>query len=76
VTSPERSVPPHTFLRDILPYFLDSNVPVMVLDDRGKLLGVVTRGALIGGLATSAQIAEGDGRVPVLAGREREGVRR
>jgi len=41
-----------TFLRDILPLFRDSHLPVAVTDDKGKLAGVITRGSLIGGLAT------------------------
>jgi len=54
-----RCAEPRTFLRDILPLFVDSAVPVAVRDERHKLLGVITRGALIAGLSinTPAHLA-------------------
>jgi glycine betaine/proline transport system ATP-binding protein len=41
----------HAFLRDIVPLLVDGNAPVAVVDERDKLAGVITRGALMGGLA-------------------------
>jgi CBS domain-containing protein len=32
------------------------NLPVAVVDDRGRLAGVITRGALMGGLAARERI--------------------
>ncbi len=58
VTPITRCVGPQTFLRDILPLFVDSTVPVAVRDGRGKLVGVITRGALIAGLSINTPAHE------------------
>jgi glycine betaine/proline transport system ATP-binding protein len=46
----------HAFLRDIVPLMVGDNLPVAVVDDRGRLAGVITRGALMGGLAARERI--------------------
>ncbi len=58
VTPLIRCAGPQTFLRDILPFFVDSTVPVAVRDERGKLAGVITRGALIAGLSVNTPAHE------------------
>ena len=56
-----RCAEPRTFLRDILPLFVDSTVPVAVRDERGKLAGVITRGVLIAGLSVNTPAHEENG---------------
>jgi len=45
------SVAPETTLEDVLPLALESDGPVAVVDDRGVLLGLLSRAALIAALA-------------------------
>jgi glycine betaine/proline transport system ATP-binding protein len=51
-----RSVQPNTYLRDILPLFIDSHLPVAVVDENERLAGVITRGSLIAGLAATWKV--------------------
>ncbi|MGI8827214.1 MAG: quaternary amine ABC transporter ATP-binding protein [Chloroflexota bacterium] len=64
----------HTFLRDVLPFFCDSHLPVAVTDDKGKLAGVITRGSLIGGLATLPSSSGDDVCAAAVRMTEREEV--
>ena len=50
-----------TYLREILPHFVERSVPVAVCDENDRLEGVVVRGSLIAGLTTST---EGNGEEP------------
>src|ERR671939_467646 len=54
-----------TCLRDILPFFVDHQIPVAVTDEAGRLVGVITRGTLIAGLAASAQAGQETGPLDV-----------
>ncbi len=47
----------YTFLRDIVPYFVGHHLPVAVADEKGRLAGVITRGAVIAGLASDTDSA-------------------
>jgi glycine betaine/proline transport system ATP-binding protein len=47
-----------TCLRDILPFFVDRQIPLAVTDEAGRLVGVITRGTLIAGLAASARAGQ------------------
>lgn len=47
-----------TSLREILPLFVDRDVPVAVVDEEGRIEGVVYRGSLIAGLTTSQEPQE------------------
>lgn len=52
----DRSVPsvrPDTPLREVLPLFVERKLPVAVVGERGRLEGIVVRGALIAGLVAS-----------------------
>lgn len=44
-----------TWLREVLPLFVERDVPVAVVDQDGRLEGVVVRGSLIAGLTTSTE---------------------
>lgn len=58
----DRSVPSvrrDTPLREVLPLFVERKLPVAVVGERGRLEGIVVRGALIAGLTTGS---EPDGR--------------
>ncbi len=44
-----------TSLREILPLFVERDVPVAVVDDENRIEGVVYRGSLIAGLTTSQE---------------------
>jgi glycine betaine/proline transport system ATP-binding protein len=48
------------WLREVLPYFVERDVPVCVLDENQRLDGLVVQGSLIAGLTTST---EGAGEV-------------
>jgi len=64
-----------TCLRDILPFFVDRQIPVAVTDEAGKLVGVITRGTLIAGLAASVRSGMESGPLDVDLSVEPEGVR-
>jgi glycine betaine/proline transport system ATP-binding protein len=51
---PVRHVAPDTPLREIIPSFVDSGLPVAVTDEARHLHGVIARSALIGGLCTES----------------------
>jgi glycine betaine/proline transport system ATP-binding protein len=63
-----------TCLRDILPFFVDHQIPVAVTDEAGRLVGVITRGTLIAGLAASAQAGQGTRPLEAGPSLEREEV--
>ncbi len=48
----------YTSLREILPLFVERDVPVAVLDEEGHVDGVIYRGSLIAGLTTSQEAPE------------------
>jgi glycine betaine/proline transport system ATP-binding protein len=63
-----------TGLREILPLFVERDVPVAVVGENDHLEGVVVRGSLIAGLTTSAEQPDG-GEVTFNGGGSRpEGV--
>ncbi len=47
-----------TPLREVLPLFVDQDLPVAVTNDRNRLEGIVVRGSLIAGLTTGADLGE------------------
>ena len=47
-----------TPLREVLPLFVDQDLPVAVTNDRDRLEGIVVRGSLIAGLTTGADLGE------------------
>lgn len=53
-------VSPDTLLGDMFELTSSAKVPVSVVDDTGKLLGVIVRGALLGALAGDVNIKEGN----------------
>jgi glycine betaine/proline transport system ATP-binding protein len=66
------SVERGTWLREILPLFIERDVPVAVVREDRRLEGVIVRGSLIAGLTTSAELSNGgeitfDGGRPVDA---------
>ena len=50
-----------TSLREILPLFVEKDVPVAVLDEEDRIEGVVYRGSLIAGLTTTQEPSEEGG---------------
>ncbi|TCJ15157.1 glycine betaine/L-proline ABC transporter ATP-binding protein [Rubrobacter taiwanensis] len=48
-----------TPLREVLPLFVDRRGPVAVVDERGRLRGVIVRGALIAGLTAAPESEAG-----------------
>ncbi len=62
----------HTWLREILPHFVERDVPVTVVGEENRLQGVVVRGSLIAGLTTTAE-QPGEGTV-YFNGDRREGA--
>jgi glycine betaine/proline transport system ATP-binding protein len=61
-----------TYLREILPLFVERDVPVAVCDETNRLEGVVVRGALIAGLTTTEY--SGEDPVPFEDEGRREGA--
>jgi glycine betaine/proline transport system ATP-binding protein len=57
-----------TYLREILPYFVERSVPVAVCDESDRLEGLVVRGSLIAGLTTTTE-QPGEGPVRFDDGR-------
>jgi glycine betaine/proline transport system ATP-binding protein len=53
------SVERGTWLREILPLFIERDVPVAVVREDRRLEGVIVRGSLIAGLTTSAELSNG-----------------
>jgi glycine betaine/proline transport system ATP-binding protein len=49
-----RPVAPDAALRDLVPVLAQTPMPAPVVDERGRLLGVVVRASLLRGLATGA----------------------
>ncbi|MDQ4063088.1 MAG: betaine/proline/choline family ABC transporter ATP-binding protein [Actinomycetota bacterium] len=58
-----------TYLREILPHFVERSAPVAVCDEGGRLEGVVVRGSLIAGLTTTTPEQNGEGSVVFDDGR-------
>lgn len=50
-----------TPLREVLPLFVEHDLPVAVVNDNNRLEGVVVRGALIAGLTTSTDLPDESG---------------
>ena len=59
VDSTTPSVERGTWLREILPLFIERDVPVAVVREDRRLEGVIVRGSLIAGLTTSAELSNG-----------------
>jgi len=66
------SVERHTWLREILPHFVERDVPVTVVGEENRLEGIVVRGSLIAGLTTTTE-QPGEGTV-YFNGNRREGA--
>jgi glycine betaine/proline transport system ATP-binding protein len=56
-----------TPLREVLPLFVERDLPVAVVNDQNRLEGVVVRGSLIGGLTTSTDLPDENGHAPNLS---------
>jgi glycine betaine/proline transport system ATP-binding protein len=54
------TVSPDTLLGDMFELTSSAKVPVSVVDENGKLLGVIIRGALLGALAGDVNMKEGN----------------
>lgn len=54
------TVSPDTLLGDMFELTSSAKVPVSVVDENGKLLGVIIRGALLGALAGDVNVKEGN----------------
>ncbi len=53
-----------TPLREVLPLFVERDLPVAVVSEQNRLEGVVVRGSLIAGLTTSADLPDENGHAP------------
>jgi len=49
------SVAPDTLLGDMIPLASNQKAPIAVVDDAGRLLGIVTRAALLDGLSSETE---------------------
>ncbi|TFJ93525.1 quaternary amine ABC transporter ATP-binding protein [Lentibacillus salicampi] len=54
-------VHPDTLLNDIFEPMAEDKAPLSVVDDTGKLVGIVVRGAIIGALAGNDEVLNGNG---------------
>jgi len=61
LTSDIPTVHPDTLLGDIFEPMADDKAPLSVVDDAGKLVGIVVRGAIIGALAGNNEVLNGNG---------------
>ena len=57
-----------TYLREILPHFIERSVPVAICDQENRLEGLVVRGSLIAGLTTTTE-QNGEEPIPFDDGR-------
>src|SRR5699024_6358857 len=55
------TIHPDTLLADILEPMAGASVPISVVDESGKLLGIVVRGAVIAALAGDDEVINGNG---------------
>src|SRR5256714_1565989 len=55
-----------TCLRDILPFFVDRQIPVAVTDEAGELVGVITPGTPLAGFAASVRSGMESGALDVV----------
>lgn len=51
------TVSPDTLLHDLFPLMADLHVPIAVVDEEKRLLGVIVKGAVLGGLAGKVNVA-------------------
>lgn len=51
-------VPPDLPLKEVIPLIADSQYPLAVVNDTGKLLGIIVRGSVLGALAMSGENGE------------------
>ncbi len=63
-------VKPSTWLREILPLFVEQSGPVAVTSEDGRLEGVIVRGSLIAGLTTTTEHADEESADFSSVGRE------
>ena len=56
-----KTVTEDTLLDDLYEPMNDSNIPLSVVDERGRLVGIVVRGAIIGALSGDDQVINGNG---------------
>ncbi|GGJ92277.1 glycine betaine transport ATP-binding protein OpuAA [Lentibacillus kapialis] len=61
LTSDIPTVQPDTLLSDLFEPMSDDKAPLSVVDDSGKLVGIVVRGAIIGALAGNDEVMNGNG---------------
>ena len=52
---PVMTTSPETFIEEIIPMAAETEHPIAVVDDEGKLLGEIHRGALLAGIADTGQ---------------------
>ncbi|MGB3680950.1 MAG: betaine/proline/choline family ABC transporter ATP-binding protein [Rubrobacteraceae bacterium] len=64
----ERGTP----LREVLPLFVEHELPVAVVNENNRLEGVVVRGALIAGLTTSVDLPDENGQGSAVNYEERQ----
>ena len=63
-----------TPLREVLPLFVEHELPVAVTSDQNRLEGIVVRGALIAGLTTGIDISDENGEEQAAEERQASGV--
>lgn len=56
-----KTVTEDTLLDDLYEPMNESNIPLSVVDERGRLVGIVVRGAIIGALSGDDQVINGNG---------------
>ncbi|WP_010529868.1 quaternary amine ABC transporter ATP-binding protein [Lentibacillus jeotgali] len=61
LTSDIPTAHPETLLSDLFEPMSDDKAPLSVVDDSGKLVGIVVRGAIIGALAGNDEVMNGNG---------------
>ncbi|WP_373895639.1 quaternary amine ABC transporter ATP-binding protein [Virgibacillus natechei] len=61
LTSDIPTVSPDTLLGDIFEPMADDKAPLSVVDDTGRLVGIIVRGAIIGALAGDDKVLNGNG---------------
>ncbi|GAA0490774.1 glycine betaine/L-proline ABC transporter ATP-binding protein [Virgibacillus sp. MSP4-1] len=63
LTSDIPTVHPDTLLADVFVPLSDDKAPLSVVDDEGRLVGIIVRGSVIGALAGDNEALNGDGGV-------------
>ncbi|MFD1066627.1 quaternary amine ABC transporter ATP-binding protein [Oceanobacillus locisalsi] len=56
-------IKPDTLLTDLFEPMADQKAPLSVVDDNGRLVGIIVRGSVIGALAGDDQVLNGNGEV-------------